>query len=346
MPRPFAITAASNSVFLDKDRQGEVGFTVSNQSGHEIDGRAHLVTEEAEAQSWVALRGQTHRRFSTAGTEQYHVDIEVPSDAPSGSYEFRLDMVGEARPDEQYVEGPSVTFQVQESEPEPEPFPWTIMAAIAVLLLIVGGITAYYWFKPETTAVPDVSGLSVVQATDSLRQAGFLTWDLREEHNDSIDQHTVIGTDPAARVEASTDDSITVHVSLGPERLDGEEAKQEAEELTMQWVEAMEAEDVASMVKLARPPFFWDDEVLTSEVEVIKEAEAMTPPSEGVAVDSLVSLTIAEYKERIDPSGDRLLSEVQMSDEDLVVILFVGGEAVGFFFRRHRDSVQMIGFWD
>ena len=141
MPTPFAVTTASNSVFLDTDRTGTAQFTVSNQSGRSVEGRAQLVTDDPEAESWISLRGPAHRAFATAGTEQYTVEIDVPSDAPSGNYTLRLDVVGEERPDEQYVEGPSVTFQVPEAEVEA--FPWKIVAAIAAVLLVGGGVLAY-----------------------------------------------------------------------------------------------------------------------------------------------------------------------------------------------------------
>jgi len=220
MSRPFAITAASNSVFLDEDRTGTAQFTVSNQSGRSVEGRAQLVTDAPEDESWVSLRGPAHRAFATAGTEQYTVEIDVPPDAPSGNYTLRLDVVGEERPDEQYVEGPSITFQVPEAEPAPASFPWAVVAAVAAVVLIGGGVLAYQLLSGsddvETATVPDVSGLTPGQATDSLEVVGFRRWDLREEHNDSVAQNRVIGTAPAAGTQAITDSAVALHVSLGP----------------------------------------------------------------------------------------------------------------------------------
>jgi hypothetical protein len=220
MPTPFAVTTASNSVFLDTDRTGTAQFTVSNQSGRSVEGRAQLVTDDPEAASWISLRGPAHRAFATAGTEQYTVEIDVPPDAPSGNYTLRLDVVGEERPDEQYVEGPSVTFQVPEPEPAPAPFPWTIVAAIAAVVLIGGGGLAFGVFfgddEGNTAPVPDVSGLTPSQATDSLREVGFRLWDLREEHNDSVPPNRVIRTVPKAGTQAVTDSAVALRVSLGP----------------------------------------------------------------------------------------------------------------------------------
>lgn len=148
MPGPFAVTAVSNSVFLDEDRQGEVGFTVSNQSGRSIEGRARLVAESAEAESWITLREPAQRTFARAGTERYMVDIDVPPDAPSGDCALRLDMIGVERPDEDYTRGQSVTFQVPEAESKsttPFDISWRMIVAAVVLILAVGGVA--WWFS-------------------------------------------------------------------------------------------------------------------------------------------------------------------------------------------------------
>lgn len=227
MSTPFAITAASNSLFLDEDRAGEVTFTVSNQSGRAIEGRARLVVEEAEAEAeteaeaWVRLRGAAQRTFAIAGTEQYTAVIEVPEEAPGGSYTLRLDMVGEERPDEQYVEGPRVRFEVAEAVATAAgSFPWKLAAAVAAVLIIGGGVLAYDHFlgpdRPETGIVPAVAGLSPRQASEALMAAGFPSWKHREEHNDSVSLGRVIGTIPGARAEVATDRTIVVLESLGP----------------------------------------------------------------------------------------------------------------------------------
>ena len=221
MSTPFAITAASNSLFLDADRTGEVTFTVSNQSGRAIEGRARLVVEAPEAEAWVTLRGAAQRSFAIAGTEQYTAAIEVPKEARGGSYTLRLDMVGEERPDEQYVEGPQVTFEVAEAEAEERSFPWKWVAAVAAVLVIGGGVLAYSLLSggddPEGPGtVPAVAGLTIAQATDSLEAAGFDRLDPQDEHNDSVGVGRVIGTIPGARAKVPVDSSIVVLVSQGP----------------------------------------------------------------------------------------------------------------------------------
>jgi len=151
MPRSFAITAVTTSVVLDEDRQGEVHFTVTDQRDRSVEGRAHLVAENDEAESWIAVRGSAQRTFAPAGTERYTVDIDVPSDAPGGSHNFRLDMVEVERPDEDYTRGQTVTFEVPQAKPAPAlgaGIPWReIATALVVLVLAVGGVV--WWMSGE-----------------------------------------------------------------------------------------------------------------------------------------------------------------------------------------------------
>jgi hypothetical protein len=140
MPGLFVITAATNSVRLNPDRRGETSFTVFNASGRPLRARAHLVPQSQAAGDWLSLVGEMERTFNIAGADQYTVRVAVPPDAPAGNYPFRLDMTGVENPDEQHVQGPTVTFEV----PAPElvkPFPWWILAT-ATAVLVIGGLIA------------------------------------------------------------------------------------------------------------------------------------------------------------------------------------------------------------
>lgn len=149
MPRSFAITAVTTSVVLDGDRQGEVSFTVTNQRDRSVEGRTHLEAEHDGTESWIAVRGPAQRTFAPAGTERYTVDIDVPSDAPGGSHNFRLDMVGVKQPDEDYTRGQTVTFEVPQAKSTPAlgaGSPWReIITAVVVLGLAVGGVA--WWMS-------------------------------------------------------------------------------------------------------------------------------------------------------------------------------------------------------
>jgi len=112
MPSPFAITAATNSVPLDSNHQGQTSFTVSNTTAQTIRGHARLWTQPAVASSWLSLLGEAERDFARDQSQQYAVHIAAPPTAPTGDYTFRLDMVDVANPDENFSQGPTVKFVV------------------------------------------------------------------------------------------------------------------------------------------------------------------------------------------------------------------------------------------
>jgi len=160
MSSPFAITAATNTVLLDNNRQGQTSLTVSNTTPHAIRGRAHIVAQQTTAGSWLTLLGETERDFPGSGSQQYVVQITVPPGASAGDYTFRLDVVDLANPDDNFSEGPTVKFVVPALVPVKKPFPWWIVAVIVALLILVGAGT--YGIVQLTHKTPPVTPTAVV----------------------------------------------------------------------------------------------------------------------------------------------------------------------------------------
>ena len=142
MPGPFDITAATNTIRLNAQRRGEASFTVFNNSGRAVRGRATLVALTPVAAPWLTLEGANERDFAVAATEQFTVHIAAPPEAVPGTYTFRLDEVDVALPDEGLTTGPSVNFDVPVPPPPPEKpkFPIWIPNAIGAELLLDGKI--------------------------------------------------------------------------------------------------------------------------------------------------------------------------------------------------------------
>lgn len=139
MSSPFAITAATNTVSLDSQRQGQASFTVSNTETQAISGRGHVVPLSTAAGPWLTLAGTPERDFARSESQQYVVQIAVPPTAPAGDYTFRLDVVDVADPDDNLSEGPTVKFTVPEPVVVKKPFPWWIVAVAVAAVLVVGG---------------------------------------------------------------------------------------------------------------------------------------------------------------------------------------------------------------
>src|SRR5690242_7649716 len=109
---PFTITAGSNTVVLNNNRQGEAAFTATNISGRALRGRGELLPLGQTAAGWLSISGDAERDFAIAAAQQYSVQVAVPLDVAPGLYTFRFDMVGVDNPDENFTQGPVVQFQV------------------------------------------------------------------------------------------------------------------------------------------------------------------------------------------------------------------------------------------
>jgi beta-lactam-binding protein with PASTA domain/serine/threonine protein kinase len=68
---------------------------------------------------------------------------------------------------------------------------------------------------PDTAAVPDVTGLSLDEASQQLGDAGFVPSHKAEENAD-VEENIVIRTDPAANAQAAVGSTVTVFYSSGP----------------------------------------------------------------------------------------------------------------------------------
>jgi eukaryotic-like serine/threonine-protein kinase len=68
---------------------------------------------------------------------------------------------------------------------------------------------------PETATIPDVTGLTVDEASQQLLEAGFVP-SQRAVKNDDVKQNLVIRTDPAAGADAALNSTVTIFYSSGP----------------------------------------------------------------------------------------------------------------------------------
>jgi hypothetical protein len=143
MPRAFDITAATESVSLNNNGQGELAFTVSNALRAPVRARATLMMDGQARREWASVSGGEERDFAQDGTQQFTVKFQVPPGTPPGRYTFHLLVSDVANPDEQYADGPTVSFTVPEAAPvKKKAFPWWIVAVAAGVLIIGGGVVA------------------------------------------------------------------------------------------------------------------------------------------------------------------------------------------------------------
>jgi hypothetical protein len=137
-PSSFTVTSADQRVRLDANGSAQASFTVMNTSAQTLRARLLARPGDTAKPEWFSVVGETVRLLAPNVSERVAVQLNVaPTPAP-GTYSFRLDAVSEVNPDEDFTEGPSVTFEIEAPSPPKKPFPWLIVAvAGGVVLLIV-----------------------------------------------------------------------------------------------------------------------------------------------------------------------------------------------------------------
>jgi len=211
MPSSFAITTAANSTPLDGSRKGQTVFTVSNTSVRPLRGRARVTPDSAATATWFTLTGGAERDFTVNGTQQYAVQIAVPPTAAAGTYTVRLDMVGVDNPDEDFTQGPSVTFEVPAPLPVKKPFPWWIIAVIVGVIIV--GIVLAAVLSPKQVEVPKLVGSPLVAAQPTLEAAG-LKVSVALATADSAKVNVVLAQDPAGGAKVQSGSGVTLTVGV------------------------------------------------------------------------------------------------------------------------------------
>lgn len=211
MPSSFAITTAANSTPLDANRKGQTVFTVSNTSVRALKGRARIVSDNPTAAAWFKLTGEAERDFTVNGTQQYALQIAVPPTVAAGDYTVRLDMVGVENPDEDFTQGPSVTFAVPAPLPVKKPFPWWIIAVIAGVIII--GIILAVVLSPKQVEVPTLVNSPLIAAQPTLEAAG-LKVNVVLATADSAKVNVVLGQDPAGGAKVQSGSGVTLTVGV------------------------------------------------------------------------------------------------------------------------------------
>ena len=123
-------------------------------------------------------------------------------------------------PDDPAVVGPADDTYVQEDEvveeqpPRRAPLVWPWL--LALLLVVLGGLGAYWWFTMEDKSdVPAVVGHRQEVAEAEVRDAGFEPESRREESAKPVD--VVISQNPEAGTELEEGKTVILIVSAGPE---------------------------------------------------------------------------------------------------------------------------------
>lgn len=98
---------------------------------------------------------------------------------------------------------------------------WWIIGILAVFAVAIGVVIALALSAPADVKVPDVSGLSVAEATTKLEEAKLtVASETKEIADDKIEKDAVVKTDPEKSSVVKENREITLYVSSGPGELD------------------------------------------------------------------------------------------------------------------------------
>jgi beta-lactam-binding protein with PASTA domain len=209
----FEITVASSTVQLT-DRKGDASYNTRNLTSRPLRAKAQPVPTPPAVASWFVV-DQPERDFSPGVVQQIPVHVTVPAAVPAGTYGFRLDVTGVANPDEQFTQGPGVTFTVPpEVIPPPPPpwwkrIPWWVYVAVAVGVLIIAGVVAFLLLRNVTT--PSVVGQTLPSAQATLQAASLKVGNTSEDVTGAPEQ-TVVRQAPGAATPAARNSTVDLVV--------------------------------------------------------------------------------------------------------------------------------------
>ncbi len=167
--------------------------------------------------SWTTVE-RPLREIGPGATEQYVVSFEAAA-APAGTYGLKAIAYPADRAPEEYSDrGQTLQVIVPAApvEPPPPKRPWWIFILVAVLLAAVGGVAYYLTRPPAELAMPDVAGLSQVEARDLLVEVGFTgTLVTATVNQPGVAQDVAVRTEPAAGEVVAPGTGITLVLATG-----------------------------------------------------------------------------------------------------------------------------------
>lgn len=167
MPNYYEISPTDDILTLQQGK-GAAGFSVRYMGEGAVEARAEVVALQGAKQDWLQMAQPATKAMQSNQTQTFKALVNVPPGTPAGRYGLRLDVMSVENTDEEYNQGPVISFEVAETAAAPpkkdKGFPWWIViVAAVVLVLLVGGITTYFMaHKGDVPDDPPVKQLSTL----------------------------------------------------------------------------------------------------------------------------------------------------------------------------------------
>ncbi len=190
MPNYFEISPTDDVLTLQQG-QGAAGFAVRYVGERAVEAKAKAVALQGAEQAWLQMAKPATKDMQSNQTQTFKVLVNVPPGTPAGRYGLRLDVMSEDNTDEEYNQGPVISFEVPEmSEPAPKKekgFPWWIViVATAVLVLLAGGITWWVMNRSQTTQITFSEAAAGVIEADAYLQEGITRVEIKSKATTSV----------------------------------------------------------------------------------------------------------------------------------------------------------------
>lgn len=214
--------------------------------------------------------------------------------------------------------------QAQSDQPDKKKKPFFKRKGLYMILLLLAlliGAAIYFYIasNPKDVSVPDVTEETYEDAKDALEELDLVV-EKEMSPSDTIQEDGVIKTDPKAGKTVKEEDSITVFVSNGKEKIDFEDHIGDEFEQVQRLLEDAGYKEVISYPKNSEQPEgqileqiqpLEGEEVVPDETKVIFEISA---GPETFSLNRLEGLTEEEAQEYIDEHGLTLSTKEEYSD--------------------------------
>ena len=190
MPNYFEISPTDDVLTLQQG-QGAAGFAVRYVGERSVEAKAKAVALQGAEQAWLQVAKPATKDMQSNQTQTFKVLVNVPPGTSAGRYGLRLDVMSEDNTDEEYNQGPVISFEVPElSEPAPKTekgFPWwIIIVAAAVMVLLAGGITWWVMNRTQTTQINFSEAAAGVIDADAYLKEGISVVEVKSKGTTSV----------------------------------------------------------------------------------------------------------------------------------------------------------------
>ncbi|TDD54262.1 Stk1 family PASTA domain-containing Ser/Thr kinase [Nonomuraea terrae] len=97
--------------------------------------------------------------------------------------------------------------------------PHWLLVTLAAVMVVAVGFTGWFFSRPELVGVPNVAGQNLAVAEKNIAALGLQARKGESEYSEKVAEGLVIATDPGAEVQLEKGSTVTLTLSLGPERI-------------------------------------------------------------------------------------------------------------------------------